>query len=190
MADTTVVEQLTDGCTRTTTYRQVPQYDAAGNYTGLANVAVSVCLDCPARPYIAPVAPKTLVDPRLGWNTVAGSRDRFAGDCVVEFGVPAHVAGVVCGLAPALAGTDPKQVTHGVFVYQEGGRELWCWVEHGVKVSDPVLRVPATDTFRIERRGTTVRYYFNRRQSRVSPLPAPGLRRVVACMYRADDGVL
>lgn len=189
MSDFTIAEHLPDGCTRTTTYRQVPQYDSAGNVTSYANVPVSVCLDCPAKPYVAPTAAQTLTDPRLGWNTAAASADVHTGDCVATFGVPAGVAGVVCGLTAELVSTDPKQIEHGVFVFQSGGRELWCLVERGVKVTDPVVRAPATDTFRIERRGAEVRYFFNRRQIRVSPLPAAGVRRVVTCLYRAGDSI-
>lgn len=186
---TTTVETLPSGCTRTTTYQQVPQYDAAGNITGYVNAPASVCYDCPAVPEIPAVPAQTIVDPRLGWNAGATSAEVHAGDCFVAFSIPAHVAGVVCGLAAAFVSTNPKDVDHGVFVYQDAGRELWCLVERGAKVSAPVVRAPDTDAFRIERRGTTVRYFFNNRQVRVSPLAAPGARRVVACLYRADDGV-
>lgn len=186
----TTVETLPSGCTRTTTYQQVPQYDSAGNITGYVNTPVSICYDCPALPEIQAVPERTLVDPRLGWNSGATSVDVFAGDCVTEFAIPEHAAGVVCGLASTFKSTNPKDVDHGFFVFQEAGRELWCIVERGVKVSAPVVRVPDTDLFRIERRGTTVRYFFNSRQVQVSALPAPGERRVVACLYSANDGVL
>lgn len=148
----------------------------------------STCVDCPEVTAIAAVPEQRIVDRRLGWN--AGARSVFprAGDCYTQFTVPAHVIGVVCGLAPVLS-VDPRAVPHGFYIYQDSGRELWRVVEGGVGKTAPVVRAPDTDSFRIERRNGVVRYLFNNRQFYVSTARAIDALFVVACLYADNDGI-
>ena len=173
---TTTTTSPIGACTLTTVY------DANG-------YPVSQCIDCPEIPAVEAVPAQTLTDARLGWNASARSAIERSGDCYTQFSVPAHVAGVVCGLTPAHVSSDPRDVSHAVYVYQDGGRELWRITEAGVPVTAPVLRAPDTDEFRIERRCHTVRYFHNSAQVHVSAVPLAGPVRVVACLYSAGDGV-
>lgn len=169
----TVVQQVGD-CTKTT------QYDANGFF-------VQACLDCPEVAAVPAVPAQTIVDRQLGWNSGARSGVSIIGDCYTQFTVPAHAVGVVCGLAPARNGTDPANVPHAFYVYQDAGRELWCVVEGGIPKTAPVAR--GDDLFRIERRAGVVRYFVNNRRVYVSAAPARAPLMVVACLYAAFDGI-
>ena len=167
------------------TYAHRTWLDGAWSYSGLEKV----CYDKPAVPYIAPVAPVVHTDNLYGWNASAYSTDAIAGDCYVQFTVPAGAIGVVCGLAPRRISSDPRDVPHAFYVNQQAGKQVWRVTEHGVQKTEPVIADPETDLFRIERRGETVRYFFNRKTLLVSEAPARGALRVVSCLYAAGDGV-
>lgn len=157
-------------------------------YSG--GVLSGYCQDCPEIPAIAAVPAVVTTDPHLGWNSSAHSVARFEGDCVTEFGLPAGVVGVVCGLASAHRSSLPRDVDFAVYAYEAAGAQWWQLLERGVAKTSPVLRDPAHDLFRIERRGATVRYFFANRQLYVSATPSSGPLQVVACLYSANDGVL
>ena len=148
----------------------------------------SICYDYPAVEEIAATSEQTITDNQYGWNSSAHSVVSHAGDLYTQFDVPACI-GVVCGLAPAHKGSDPRDVDHAFYCYKSAGKEVWVVQERGVAKTAPVVRDPDTDVFRIERRGSTVRYFFNGKTKYVSTLPRSGCQVVVACMYAAQDGV-
>lgn len=152
-------------------------------------VQSATCVDCPEIPAVAAVPAQTIVDPQPGWNASARSVLSISGDAYTQFTVPAGVVGVVCGLSNAHRNSSPGTVTHGFFVYQEGGKQYWRVIESGVYQTAAVLRAPATDVFRVERRSGVVRYFFNGRVYYTSATPLQGDAIVVACMYSAEDGV-
>jgi hypothetical protein len=135
------------------------------------------------------VPTQTIVDPQLGWNASAHSAQLLTGDVYTQFTIPANVVGVVCGLAPRHIDSRPVNVPFAIYAYSSAGRSYWRVFEAGVAKTAPVVRVPETDVFRIERRGQGVRYFFNGRQYYVSAATYSGALRVVACMYAAQDGV-
>lgn len=146
------------------------------------------CIVCPEVPFVAAVPARTLVDNNYGWNASAISYQRHAGDCYTEFSMPDGI-GTVVGLAPERRSSDPRDVPHAIYAYESAGRDWWVVSEAGVPKTTPVARVPATDTFRIERRNGAVRYFHNNRQVYVSATPQFASLVVVACMYAAGDGV-
>jgi hypothetical protein len=162
-------------CTLTTVY------DASG-------YPVSQCIDCPEIPAVVAVPERTITDPRYGWNASARSRVQLAGDCYTQFEVPAHAMGVVCGFAGEHRGPDPRDVSHGFYVYQDAGRELWRVVEAGLPVTAPIARTPG-ELFRLERRPSGVSYFVNNRRVYASAAPAAPALLVVACLFAASDGV-
>lgn len=149
----------------------------------------SYCVVCPEIPAVTAVPSQTIVDPRLGWNASAHSARSLAGDVYTQFTIPANVVGVVCGLAPQHLDSRPVNVPFAIYVYSAAGRSYWRVFEGGVAKTAPVERASATDVFRIERRGSTVRYFFNGKTAYVSAAPSIGALVVVACMYAAQDGV-
>lgn len=158
-----------------------PQLDANG-------VAIGECVSCPEVPAVIAAPAQTITDPRLGWNTSARSIDVREGDFFVQFGIPPSV-GVVCGFAAGHPNRDPANVEHGFYAHVYAGAEYFTVIERGVEKTSRVLRVPATDVFRIERRASVVRYFRNNRQIYVSTAPSIGAKMIVACMYAAEDGV-
>ena len=149
----------------------------------------SYCVVCPEIPAAPAVPEQTIIDPRLGWNASAHSVEALSGDCYTQFTIPAGVVGVVCGFAPTHVDSRPVNVPFGLYAYSSAGRSYWRVFERGVAKTAPVVRAPETDLFRIERRGQKVRYFFNNHQYYVSADNYAGALRVVACMYRAGDGV-
>lgn len=154
-------------------------------YSGL----IRVCYDIPAVPAVPAVPSQTIVDEMFGWNASAHSAIQRTGDCYTQFTVPDGVVGVVCGLAPEHLSSDPRDVPHAFYVYQEAGRSFWRVMESGVSVTDPLETLPDSDLFRIERRGGTVSYFFNGKRLHVSAVSSLSPLRVVACLYAAGDGV-
>lgn len=157
------------------------------HYAG--GVITGYCQDCPEVPAIAAVPAQTITDPRLGWNASAHSAVTREGNCYAQFSVPAHVKGVVVGFANQHRSSLPRDVDHAFYVFQAAGAEWWQVLERGVAKTAPVRRAPATDVFRLERRGSTVRYFFGGRALYTSSLASQGALQVVACLYSADDGV-
>jgi hypothetical protein len=149
----------------------------------------SYCVVCPEIPAAPAVPTQTIVDPQLGWNASAHSTQSLTGDVYTQFTIPANVVGVVCGLAPRHIDSRPVNMPFAIYAYSSAGRSYWRVFEAGVAKTAPVVRVPETDVFRIERRGQGVRYFFNGRQYYVSAATYSGALRVVACMYAAQDGV-
>lgn len=147
-----------------------------------------MCVECDEQPYIAPVPEQVFVDPNLGWNASAYSYPRHAGDCYTQFMLPDCV-GTVVGLAPERASNDPRDIPHGFYIYEAGGRRLWSVAERGVEKTAPVARIAGSDVFRIERRGAVVSYFHNGKRVHVSEAPATGELVVVTCMFAANDGV-
>ena len=146
------------------------------------------CVVCAEQPYIAPVPAQTIIDPNIGWNSSAYSAAKISGDCYTQFMLPDCI-GTVVGLAPERASNDPRDIPHGFYIYEAGGRRLWSVSEGGVEKTAPVVRVAGTDVFRIERRERTVSYFHNGKRIYVSDAPSIEPLVVVACMYSAGDGV-
>lgn len=146
------------------------------------------CVVCTGQPYVAPVAPAIMVDPRLGWNASAHSATRHEGDCVTQFQMPPCI-GAVVGLAPSRVSSDPADVPHGLYFYRQGGANYWLVQEAGVAKTAPAAHAVDSDVFRIERRRGAVTYFCNRRIVYRSTRPAAGSLVVVACLYAAEDGV-
>ena len=147
------------------------------------------CVQCDEVPYVAPVAAQTIVERIYGWNASAYSEQQVTGDCQTTFQVASSI-GVVCGLAPERLSSDPRDVPHGFYCYEDSGRKLWAVSEAGVSKTTPVPWAPATDEFRIERRVGNVSYFVNNRRVYASTAPTRAPLRVVACMYASDDGVV
>lgn len=147
------------------------------------------CVSCPEVPYVAPVAAQTIVERIYGWNASAYSAQQLAGDCQTTFQVASSI-GVVCGLAPERLSSDPRDVPHGFYCYEDSGRKLWAVSEAGATKTAPATWVPTTDEFRIERRNGSVSYFVNGRRVYASTVQAREPLRVVACMYASDDGVV
>ena len=146
------------------------------------------CVTCPAITAVAAVPTQVVYSPRIGWDASAYSAVRRSGPVYTEFQLSACV-GTVVGLANARASNDPRSVPHGFYCYQNSGREFWSVAENGVEKTTPVVRVPGTDLFRIERRGELVTYFHNNTRVYVSTLPSIGQVVVVACLYASGDGV-
>lgn len=149
----------------------------------------SYCIVCPELPAITAVVGSTTVDRRLGWNAEARSVASHAGDCFTQFTIPANVVGVICGFGEDTPEADPRDILHGFYIYQEAGKQLWRVVESADPKTAPVVRVPATDLFRIEKRAGVVRYFFNNRVLYTSLVRSDNEVVVVASLYAAGDGV-
>lgn len=146
------------------------------------------CVVCPEQPYIAPTPEQRIIDPRYGWNASAYSVERREGDCYTQFSMPPCMAAAV-GFAASRLSSDPRDIPHAFYIYRNAGAEYWVVLEAGVPITAPVLRVPETDEFRIERRGSTVTYFHNGKTKHVSAVPTAVPLVVVGCMYAAEDGV-
>lgn len=146
------------------------------------------CVVCPEIPAVPATPAQTIYSPRIGWDASAYSVRRLSGDVYTQFQLPPCV-GTVVGLGQERVNSDPRNVPHGFYAYQNSGREVWVVAEHGVEKTAPVVRVQDTDLFRIERRGSVIRYFHNNRQVYVSELPSEGTLVVVACLFASGDGV-
>jgi hypothetical protein len=147
------------------------------------------CVQCPEVLAVTGVPEVIIVDNNFGWNSSAYSGAQIAGDCYTQFTVPAAVAGVFCGLADARVDNSPSHIPFAFYIYQHAGAQLWAIWENGVQKTSPVVRVPETDTFRIERRAGKVTYFFNGHVYYTSVDTTLADLVVVACMYAAGDGV-
>lgn len=146
------------------------------------------CVQCAEQPYIAAVPAQTIVENIYGWNGSAYSSQKIAGDIYTEFTVALSV-GVVCGFAEERKSSDPRDIPHGFYCYQDAGRFRWAIAESGLSITAPATWVPNVDLFRIERRRATVSYFVNNRRVHVSTVPSETPLRVVCSMYSSNDGV-
>lgn len=147
------------------------------------------CIQCPEVLAVTAVPGRTITDRNLGWNASAYSVSDIAGDVYTEFSVPANVTGVFCGFADRRVDDNPANIPFAFYVYQSGGQQLWSIYELGVQQTSPVVRVPATDLFRIERRSGAITYFFNNRRYYASAGTILSDLVVLTCMYAAGDGV-
>lgn len=155
----------------------------------LLEVDGETCVYCPEVPAVTAVPEVIITDYNRGWNSSAYSASDIAGDVYTQFTVPALVEGVFCGFADTRTSNNPVDIPFAFYIYQSAGRQLWSIYELGVQKTSPVVRVPETDTFRIERRNGRVTYFFNGHVYYTSAATIFNDLVVVACMYAAGDGV-
>jgi hypothetical protein len=147
-----------------------------------------MCVSCPELPFIQAVPARTVVDPRLGWNSSARSAVELDGDCYVSFSAP-QVVGLVIGFATQYQPTDPVSIRHGFYMLQRSGRDVYHIIERGIVQTVSADRDVDIDRYRVERVGEQVQYKVNGTVVHSSTVPSRGQIMVVACMYAASDGV-
>jgi hypothetical protein len=146
------------------------------------------CIQCAEVVAVAAVPSQTIIDRNLGWNASALSVAQRIGNCYVEFTVPVATLGTVVGLVGARRSNNPRDVSHGIYVYQDAGRSWCAVVESGTPMTDAVAHV-AADVLRIERRGNAVHYFINGVQVYESSVRLAVPLRVIGLLFAADDGV-
>jgi hypothetical protein len=149
---------------------------------------LNTCVVCYASPAVEAVPARTISVPRAGWDASAYSQTRLDGDLKLTFNVPSSV-GVITGLATERRSNDPRDVPWAFYVWKSGGAEKWAVSEAGVLKTTPVVRVPETDVFRIERCNGTVTYLHNNLIVYVSEANSLGSLVAVTCLYASGDGV-
>lgn len=136
----------------------------------------------PPTPYI-PANISTQMN--LGWNGGARSLEALVADGGAKFSVPVGVVGAVVGLNNGATDFSYGDADHALYFR----RGLVSVIESGVAASGAIPYVTA-DVFRIERSGSTVRYYQNTTLIYTSAVPSYGVQFLESSLYSGGDEVL
>lgn len=158
-----------------------------GDFVTAPKSYVWVQVNVPAVPTIKGTPNSYAIDQQAGWNSTGRSvRSVRARDGYAEFTVAPQAVGVVVGINNGFNDVVPSDIHYG-FYARSGALDIW---ERGQVVhSVPSPGLSSLPRLRIERRGTTVRYYVADALVYTSAQPSTGYLYADASMYVAGDYV-
>jgi hypothetical protein len=115
------------------------------------------------------------------WNANAISAETISGDGAVEFVV--NTNHLMIGLDTVTTNSSYTDIEYAIHTYADGSGQNFAVYENGARNFLMNGVVQMGDILRIERQGTTIRYYQNGTLRFTSAIPSTGTLHVDACIY-------